>query len=131
MELTKNKEKKTNGIKNKSSKYTGVHWNKHTKKWRAEITIKGNKKYLGLFTNEEEANEAYQKALIQIKKGTPKNIEVKKAVFSSKYKGVHWNKSEGKWKVEITIKGNRKYLGLFTNEEEANEAYQKALKALN
>jgi hypothetical protein len=44
---------------------------------------------------------------------------------SSKYKGVSWNKQRNKWKVSITIDGKSKHLGLFDNEEEANECYKK------
>ena len=48
--------------------------------------------------------------------------------YSSKYKGVHWNKQNKKWKVEIYINGKIKYLGLFIDEYEAHLAYQNALK---
>lgn len=44
---------------------------------------------------------------------------------SSKYKGVSFNKSAGKWSAHITNDGKRHYLGLFV-EEEAAEAYDKA-----
>ena len=48
--------------------------------------------------------------------------------YSSKYKGVHWNKQNKKWKVEITINKKIKYLGLFIDEYEASLTYQNALK---
>ena len=48
--------------------------------------------------------------------------------FSSKYIGVSWNKFAKKWESYITIKKQRFYLGLFINEKEASNAYQKALK---
>lgn len=48
--------------------------------------------------------------------------------YSSKYKGVHWNKQNKKWKVEIFINKKIKYLGLFIDEYEAHLAYQNALK---
>lgn len=48
--------------KEKSSKYSGVHWKKDNNKWQAEITINKKKKYLGLFPTQEEAAEAYLKA---------------------------------------------------------------------
>lgn len=44
-------------LKNSSSKYLGVTWNKRAKKWQAQI--KG--KYLGIFRNETDAAKAYDK----------------------------------------------------------------------
>lgn len=50
-----------------SSKYTGVYWNKSTKKWRSNIRINGRKKHLGYFTDEKEAAQSYQNELNKIK----------------------------------------------------------------
>lgn len=50
--------------KQKSSVLTGVCWNKIANKWQSNITINGKKKHLGLFNTEEEAGNAYQKALM-------------------------------------------------------------------
>ena len=46
----------------KSSKYPGVHWVKRNKKWIAKIQINGKSKYIGGFTDEGEAFEAYKQA---------------------------------------------------------------------
>lgn len=45
---------------------------------------------------------------------------------SSKFKGVHWFKRDKNWQVRIQVEGNRKHLGLFTDETEAAKAYNKA-----
>ena len=47
--------------KNKSSQYTGVHWDKKRNKWRASKRVNGIKKYLGLFNTEEDAYKEYLK----------------------------------------------------------------------
>ena len=49
--------------------------------------------------------------------------------FTSKYTGVTWDRN--RWQARIRINGKNKYLGRFFNEEEASQAYQRALEALN
>jgi hypothetical protein len=45
---------------------------------------------------------------------------------SSKYRGVSWNKSKGKWRSRIHVDGKNKNLGYFTCEKEAALAYNYA-----
>ena len=45
---------------NRTSRYTGVSWDKQRKKWASCITIKGKTNRLGYFFNEIEASESYQ-----------------------------------------------------------------------
>ncbi len=47
---------------------------------------------------------------------------------TSKFVGVSWNTLEGKWRSVIRINGNDVFLGSFTDELEASEAYQNKLK---
>ena len=56
---------KTYKKKNTSSKYTGVHWDSWSNKWKASIRLNdGSKsKHLGRFDNEYEAHLAYEKEL--------------------------------------------------------------------
>jgi len=68
LQLISNRENSSKDRKGYSSKYVGVSWAKRSKKWVAEIRIKGKKIYLGLFTDELEASRAYQKKLNTIKK---------------------------------------------------------------
>lgn len=48
-----------------TSGFKGVHWDKPTERWRAQITIEGKKTYLGSFASPEEAHEAYKKAALE------------------------------------------------------------------
>ena len=129
LQLITHRENISKDKKNGTSKYKGVYLEKNANKWRSQILIDSKKKHLGLFTSEEEAHEAYQKALkIYYDGGDLSFMETKTP--TSKYKGVCWNKNKNKWKSQITINSKQKHLGSFTSEEEAHEAYQKALKEL-
>ena len=46
----------------------------------------------------------------------------------SGYKGVHFNKSTGKWIAQITVNYKCKHLGSFNTAEEATLAYNKAAR---
>jgi len=66
LQLITHRENLSKDKKNKTSKYTGVHWSKSRSKWVAAITINSVKKYLGLFDCESEAHKAYQYQLENI-----------------------------------------------------------------
>lgn len=46
-----------------TSKYTGVSWDKQSKKWHSKIYTNNKQKHLGMFANEYDAHLAYQKEL--------------------------------------------------------------------
>ena len=112
-----------------SSKYTGVCWHKHDNKWKSQIKINDKMKKIYSFDSEEEASMYYQDALRSIEEGT--EVKVKKPEFSSKYKGVCWNKNSNKWLSRITVNGKSKSLGLFNCELTAAAAYQKKLAEIS
>lgn len=66
LEIVTNRENSNRKHLKSTSKYIGVHWNKEDKKWKSSITINGKTKHLGYFTDESEASEAYQEALLNI-----------------------------------------------------------------
>lgn len=49
----------------RSSIFKGVHWNKPTKKWIAQLQYKNKNMYFGSFLKEEDAASAYNKASLQ------------------------------------------------------------------
>ena len=61
LQLTTQRKNISKDRKNKTSKYTGVHWSKSANKWTSQIRIKGKAKHLGLFINEYDAHLTYQK----------------------------------------------------------------------
>lgn len=58
------------------------------------------------------------------------NKRKQKGNYSSKYKGVHWVKSEKKWRARIICKGSGIFLGRFDDEEDAAKAYDEKAKEL-
>lgn len=110
--------------KKKDSDTEGVYWHKRDKRWSANITINGEYLYLGSSTCEKEASMYYKEALISIDNG--EEIKINHAKFSSKYKGISWHKRLKKWQATITVDGKNKYLGLFTDEEDAYTACKNA-----
>lgn len=58
-----------------SSRFIGVSWHKGAKKWSAEIFCHGKKVFLGQYSLEADAGEAYRKALHAIK-NFPKDVVV-------------------------------------------------------
>jgi hypothetical protein len=93
-----------------SSQFKGVTWNKDKNKWKTEC----NGTYLGYHATEEDAARAYIKYL-NYGIDLVKHREVKTSLFT----GVSWYKMENKWRAKCT----GKYLGLYTTEEAAAQAY--------
>lgn len=66
LEIVTQRENANHKHLNSSSKYTGVSLDKNTNKWVSNIWINGKLKYLGRFTNEIDASNAYQNKLKEI-----------------------------------------------------------------
>jgi hypothetical protein len=113
---------------NGTSKYVGVYFQKSSKKWCSHICINGIVTYLGSFNLEEDAKKYYEKALYSLKNND--EIIVKKRIKSSKYKGVSFKKSSNKWISSLRINKKLIYIGSFSTEIEASEAYQNKLKQI-
>jgi len=128
LQLITNLENSSKDRKNGSSKYTGVTWSKDNSKWKSTINVNNKNISLGYFTSEEEASEYYQNALKAIENN--EEIVIKRQITTSNYKGVCWDKKLKKWRSEISINKERKYIGCFKTEIEAHNAYQNKLKEI-
>ena len=112
-----------------SSKYRGVTWNKGDSKWLAKISVKGKTKYLGIFNEEEDAARAFDAEARRVRGAKASvnfpqtEMEIKRAGYSSKYRGVSWHKGHNKWRAEVRMEGKKVYLGHYDNEAEAALAY--------
>ena len=104
-----------------TSEHIGVYWYKATSKWMAQLRHDRKRINLGYFENEIDASNAYQKALAKIEDGVfdPDDYKPK---WSSKYKGVSFDKNKNKWVSYIDTKSIREYLGQFQTEIEAYNA---------
>jgi len=58
------------------------------------------------------------------------NKRKQKGNYSSQYKGVHWVKSENKWRAVITCNSKVIYIGRFDDEKAAARAYDDKAKEL-
>lgn len=124
--------------KNKSSKYTGVTWNKNRNKWTEQIQF-NNKRYgVGYFNSKVDAARARDGAALVLH-GEFANLVVpeldptpfippKPLKKTSLYKGVGWSNSKLKWRAYTTENNKFKHLGYSETEEGAFEIYENYLK---
>lgn len=104
----------------------GYHFCKAKNKFKANIMFNGKVKYLGLFNTELEAKEAYLNAKEKVH--TFNNSCDESIMKVRTPKGYAWSKSKKKYRVDIMMFGKRKYIGYFTNEDDAQNAYNEAKK---
>lgn len=63
LRVTLNQNQQNQGLrKDSTSKFKGVHWNKASGKWHAQIRVGGKKLYLGLFPTRDLAAQVYDDA---------------------------------------------------------------------
>lgn len=137
--------KSPSSVKEGTSKYTNVHFDKNTNKWRVMITINSQKHHVGYYENEEEAAADYARAVFKYK-GNDKARRRNSSGFvidlsnvpqqplipntrkgPTKYKGAYFDNTKGRWIATILIDGKQRYIGSYENEEEAASDYARAV----
>merc|ERR1712034_253944 len=114
-------------VQNKTSKYTGVCWNMHYKKWQAQLGHNKKQYFGGYFDIEDHAAmkvnllcDKYgiirKNPMIIIKPDTMRKVKKNQ---TSKYIGVSWNQRDKNWKSLFTHKGKTYFGGYFDIEEDA------------
>jgi hypothetical protein len=136
--------------KDGTSKYTGVCFNKASKKWVANISVDGKQHGIGCYDNEEEAAIDYARAVSKYggpvttpRKGgkkvkrkfidltdvppQPPILKSSSKDGASKYLGICFDKEKSEWVARISVDGKRHYIGVYDNEEEAAIDYARAV----
>ena len=107
-----------NSIRSKDVNNIGVSY--YNGKYYARIWFEGINYYLGTFTTQKEANEVYLKQLENVEKYNriDENL-LKRVQFTSKHKGIYYEKERSKWVAVSCVENKQKKLGRFNTENEA------------
>lgn len=111
-------------VLNRTSYYFGVVFREKYGIYQSSIVIDGEKIYLGVYKNEEDAGRVYIEALESYEQGRFKQyynsiIEKRLSKQTSRHEGVCYIKASGKWSARVNVNGNRIRIGVFDTENEA------------
>lgn len=67
LQIVTKRKNQQNTCVHRTGRLVGTTWHKNNQKWLAKIQINGKMKHLGYFKTEQEAHEAYMKALENLK----------------------------------------------------------------
>lgn len=115
-----------------TSKYTGVSFSKTMNCWVAHIRPKYRKINLGFHKDEKVCAQWYQDALKSLEEDpTGKSIVTYRKKYSSKYKGVHFDKGNKKWIAILYYNKVQKHIGSYGCETAAYLAREKFINDNN
>ena len=124
---------------NNRSGYLGVHFHRASQRWRAKITVNGQRVNIGTYETPEKAARARdaaakhflgELAFLNFPNESPAPFSLK-AIWvtnTSGYRGVSWHKHNRKWCATISRHGKNRTLGYFDNPIQAARAYDKAAR---
>lgn len=119
-----------------TSGYKGVSYSDKKKSWSAYITANGKRKYIGYFSNAEDAARAYdyhslilhgEYGFLNFPEEVPSE-PIFKNTKTSTYKGVSWSKKEKLFIAKFNFNKKCYYVGGFKTEKEAAKAYNAKVK---
>jgi hypothetical protein len=146
-------------LRNDGSRYRGVY--AVFTKWCAEINVPSAQRsegglrkrrlYLGTWSTQKEAAEAFDRAVLYYRFATDLNFPKRAALLrpasdaelraesyatfkkgtTSRFRGVYFYERRGKWQAGIVVNDRRHHLGYFYDEEQAAQAYDKAARRLH
>ncbi len=131
---------------NTSSQFRGVYFDRNLNKWCVSIKLDKVSKYIGAYISEVDAAKAYDSAakcylggrgetnfcdavpqtIEELRRQSRVNNIKARRTSSSRYRGVHYKRSHDKWCAAITVNRKQKYIGIYSSELEAAEAYNRA-----
>jgi hypothetical protein len=120
-----------NTVAHRDGKLVGTHFHKHSGTWHGAITLDGENIKLGSFGTEQEAHDAYMRALRLYEEGKKNEVGAERALerkAKGRLKGTCPHKD--KWTAHIKPRDavRKKHLGVYDTEQEAHEAFLVAEK---
>ena len=113
----------------KSSSFYGVMWHAGMHKWHAYVNRRGGTKHrIDYYDIEADAARAVDEWLLEHGEDRENfdaddNRIVRQSTHSSIYRGVHWDKSKGKWAASIKVDNKTEHLGTYDTQKEAAKAF--------
>lgn len=107
------------------SNYVGVRKDLKYGYFKVYIEITNIVYYLGIYEDELLGKEAYDTALYNWLTYSIKPNQNNRSRFTSKYKGIYFNKDKDKWVAQFFKDGKFFHVGNFDTEEDAKNAYIK------
>jgi hypothetical protein len=105
----------------------GAYYDKIRKKWGSQARVMYKHFFLGYFESEEEAHAAYCEFVKKVDSGETVETRADRRANEGRLKGARYDKRSKKWGAQIMFNYKKIWLGTYSTEVEAHEAYIKFL----